>query len=274
MFLSRTIADAVDRVDGILGDPRVEDRQRKVRAVIGGQCSLAEGKRPAIQATFGGRFPFPALERRAHLFLDVGGDVQTTPDLAAGQVGQRTSNYQALLQYLSISTWPVAYGVKLQTFWKAGPQTSIRPFLRWEGRLDSIRLYASQEVFYRSDRAFGETTGFAVDYLLSENTHLRLQNGAQAETAGPPDVRLQHAVVLARALGEYGALSEEIGVRYGTGADTAGAYYAQLRWVDRVWRPWLEYVVSPGATLAWGTHHPEFGANVGLRVIFEDFLRQ
>jgi hypothetical protein len=274
LFLSRTIADTVDRVDKILGDPRVEDRQRKVRVATGVQCSLTEGKSPAFQATFGGRFPLPALERMAHLFLDLGGDVQSTAaNPVALQGGQPSTNYQALLEYLSLSKWPVAYGFKLQTFWQGGPQTNIGPFFRWEGHLDSIRLYASQEFFYRSDRAFGETTGFAADRLLTETMHLRFQNSAGAETVGSSGVDLQHAGVLLRSFGEYGALSQEIGVRYTTGPETNGQYYARVKWVDRVWRPWLEYQVNPGVALDWGSRDPEFAASLGLRVIFEDFLR-
>ncbi len=89
-----------------------------------------------------------------------------------------------------------------------------------------------------------------------------------------PGFDMLHAAILRQALREKGALSYEIGVSYNTSASGEGKTYTQIRLINRFWRPWLEFEIKPRADFPWLSEEVEYSLLLGIRVIFEEYLRR
>ncbi|HWR97850.1 MAG TPA: hypothetical protein VN317_05450, partial [Candidatus Methanoperedens sp.] len=75
--ICRTIAEVVDAADKAFGEPRVEDRERIVRAKVGIKSTLREREPAAWSVPHNLRLPLPALERQVNFFLDLTADTDT-----------------------------------------------------------------------------------------------------------------------------------------------------------------------------------------------------
>ena len=271
-LLGRTIADTVDRIDAVFGEPRVEDRQRKVRIELGLGVKAKEGGEYRVRTKFKARIPLPALERKANVFLDFGGGSRSRADSLDPALEEYDRKYLTSLEFLSLKKWPLSYGVRLRTRWDDGPQAGIKPFLRWEDQKDPWRFYINQEVYYKTDDKFGEITSGHVDYILNQVAFFRLFSSGEIifEDSG---VYMDHALLLRQSLKTYGALSYEVGMSYNTsdiGKDRKT--YAQVRLRKRVWRPWLELDLKPRVSVEWDDKEADFSLFCGFTVIFEEFL--
>jgi hypothetical protein len=271
-FLGRTIADTVDRVDAVFGEPRVEDRQRKVRVELGLGVKAKEGGEYRVRTKFKSRIPLPALERKANVFLDIGGGSRSRADSLDPDLEEYDRKALTSLGFLSLKKWPLSYGVRLRTRWDDGPQVEIKPFLRWEDQKDPWRFYLNQEVYYKTDDKFGTVTSGHVDYILNPVAFFRFFSEGEIifERSG---VYMEHAVHLRQSLKTYGALSYEVGMSYNTAnIEKEGETYAQIRLRKRVWRPWLELDLKPRMVVHWKDEKADFSVFGGFTVVFEEFL--
>ncbi len=266
------IADLVDDVDNLFGEPRVEDLQRKIKIELGTKYKLVDQGDNKLRGKFRARIPLPALERKANAFLDIGGGVRSDAEFLGPALDEYDRNVETSLQYISVRRWPFSLGAKFTVQWHQGPQPAIKPFLRWEGQRDRWRAYLDQEVSYSTEYRWGEITTGHLDYILGDNVYLRVftEGGTNQEIDG---FDMNHALLFRQSLGEFGALSYETGVLYNTDETKGGKTYAQIKLVHRIWRKWLELELKPRANFPWGTDVVRYSLMVGLTVIFEEYLR-
>lgn len=263
----------VDNIDRNIGEPRVEDRQVKVKLVTGVEALYREGGILKLKADVSGRLPLPSLERKAHLFFDLGGDVKSRTEVTSPIPENLKEGYEARLQYLSMKRWPVTYGLKFGVNWKGGPQTTIRPFIRREWRWDPYRIYLEESVYYKTDERYGEKTYGHLDYIFGNTGYLRLLTEATLKS-NVNGLNMGHALLFRQALGSNAVISYELGMSYNTLTARKGKNYAQIRWITKIWRPWLELEIRPKAIYYWKKkHRDEYNILLGINVIFEEFLR-
>lgn len=273
-MVGRRIADIVDRVDRTIGDPRVEDRQVKIKLTTGGQVTLQEGGGVQPKLIVGARLPLPSLERRSNLFLDVGGAATpSATELASPVVENVEKTGSAGLEYLSLTTWPVSFGVHLGMNYEAGPQGTIRPFVRWEKDLGPHRYYLTQEVFYKTKSGFGTRSYAHTDYVLGQEVgYFRFLSEAVWRLEGE-GVNVTHGLLFRQPVGASAVLSYESGMLYNDARIDRGRYFLQMRYITKVWRPWIELELNPAAVYFWDGSSQDYSFTVKLNIIFEEFLR-
>ena len=126
-------------------------------------------------------------------------------------------------------------GAHVELYWQNGPQTGLRPFVRWEGGEDPLRVHLEQQVYYLTDRHFGVRSIAELDRSLGESSFLRLLATVEAnqeiteELAGTgwntgsilPASAKTIRVEMTPDFGLGGAAVNEMGVR-GARGDFAG----------------------------------------------------
>jgi hypothetical protein len=278
--ISRGIAGVVDRVDRAFGEPRIEDRDRIVRAKIGGSLEVRQNNADSWTIPISLRLPLPALERRSNIFLQF----ESTAD-ASGDFEEVKSSFdegKAVSATILTRRSPrLETGARLELFWDDGPQTGVRPFLRVEQRLDPIRLSYEQQVYYLTDVQTGARGIFEADRLLEEQSFVRFTTSMDGNH-GTPGVSLEHSLGYLRPLPFVkAAFAAEVGVKYNTfdgdpethdsgSENDPDEGYARLRATGRVLRPWIEYEVIPVVHFPW--HHEdkvEPGITFILRAVFQ-----
>lgn len=271
-LFSRQIADLVDRVDQRFGEPRIEDRERKVKLAVGPRAVITEGGGQDLNLRAGARFPLPALERRANIFLDIGGDLESMGDFGTVDFSGAETNYSAAASIIARRLRPFSFGTVASAFWGDGVQWFIRPFMRFERRRDPWRCFFEQRVFYHTEKRVGERSGGYVDRILTTSSYLRFAASAEAhqELQG---FDLAEALMYRRSFIHDSGLSFEAGSEFPTADTAAGESYLQVRWRGRVWRDWLEYEIRPRVGFPWDRGEKVYSVLLELKIIFEDYLR-
>jgi hypothetical protein len=269
--MERGMVDVVNRVDRIFGEPRVEDRERKVKIVAGPRLVFKEAGVTEVRGRVSGRIPLPSLERRTNIFLEVGGRVDSQVESGVLNTQEREEQLVTRVEVLKRSELPVDLGLGAGVRWRSGPQGVVRPFIRWEHRSDQLRYYLSQEVIYRTDEGFAETTYVHLDQILDQVSFLRYFSDAtvENEVAG---VTMGHGTMYRRPWAENGAISYEVGVEYNTAHTERGRTYLQVHLVQKVLRPWLEFEIRPRVAYPWQGGGGSYSLFVGANVIFERYL--
>ncbi len=272
-IITRRIADMVDRTDRFLGEPRVEDRERKVELALGTGLTLHEEGGEDLHLNTSARIPLPALERKANVFLELGGKTKSLDDERGGEFSDTERSYEASASILARYLQPFSFGVGAGVLWDNGPEGFIRPFLRYESRRDPWRSFVEQQVYFKTNDLFGEKTSGHVDYILTSSSFLRFSSSAEVyqELTG---VDLGHTAMHRRLFTTNSALSLELQARYNTADLDAGETHFVIRWQGRVWRDWLEYEIRPRATFPWeDLGDVKYSLLFRLTVLFEDYLR-
>jgi hypothetical protein len=269
-WISLQLGDIVDRVDKMFGEPRVEDRLRIVQARLGGKAGFATGETADFGVSLRFRFPLPALQRRANLFLEYSSDTivdnlggvntiqnssaatrETEATLAAGIVKRLTDTFDFVGK--------VAYhGLR-----DYGPEASIRYERRWAPWM----FYAEQEAYWRTARHWGGKTGVSLTYevdpvsfirILSEAKYYQDQRGTDLTTGAS----------YRRPFFFGSVVSVDVGVQYNgydgdpkeenvTDLEEDGdQIVGRVRMVGRVWRDWIEWEVTPGYSYLWQHQDP------------------
>ncbi len=276
--VSRGIADMVDRIDRIMGEPRIEDRERIVRVRLGGRVTVEEGGNQDVSILATGRIPLPALERKANVFLDLGGSADSASDFGDLDLSDQKTSYRAGLSFIRLLPDEFVVGASTGLFWHSGIQTFIRPFLRYEDRRDPWRFFAEQGLFYDTDKGFGEKTIAHVDYIINPSLFFRVRSSAELFQEAP-GLEIDHTLILRQRFIADSVLSYEIGADYNTGPPDdedvdQDESFVQVRWRGRVWHPWLEYELKPRVTFPWDPGQDvELSCLFGLNILFEDYLR-
>lgn len=282
--ISRGIGDVVDGVDRAFGEPTITDREQIVRAKIGAAVSERENYESALSMPVSLRAPLPALQRRANIFLEANSvaDSLRSARSAADAFNDNKSFTAALITQI---TDAVHTGVRLNGFWDEGPQLAVRPFARWQWQRDPIRVLVEQEVSERTSEGVGEKTVIQFNRVLGETSFVRLHTSMEANK-GEPGPSFEHAVIYRRLFPGYELVfSAQLGARHNSyvgdsGTRTPGAEndtdegYLQFQATGKVYRPWLEYEVTPVAYVPWNHGDAlEFAITFELRFVYERFLR-
>ena len=269
--VSRSISDFVDRADHLFGEPRIEDRLRTVKVATGPAMDFASGGHRTFNQSLSARIPLPSLERKANLFLDVGSDVEAETEKEAIPTSDFRKSYQAGLSYLSFAR-VLSPGITLRGRWEDGPQGTLTPFVRWEKKADPFRIFLSQNVSYDSLDKLGEDSTVYMDYVVGDQAFVRLLTDASArqDVAG---LDMKHALIFRQLLSADAALSHELGLLYNTTSGTDGDIYAQIQWIFRAGKPWIEWELTPRIQAPQDRHLPlEYDFTISVRVIFEEFM--
>lgn len=283
--ITRGICDVVDATDRAFGDPRVEDRERIVRVSLGPSLEIRENAGADRSLPVAIRAPLPALERRANIFLQVDSRADSFADGgdSSGSLQEDTSISATILTRVAEA---VHTGARLDLYWKDGAQTGLRPFVRWEQRLDGVRMLLEQQGFLRSDDGFGARTVAQIDRVVHDNSFVRLRASIQTSEANEGIDQEQIAIYRRPFPLWNAALSVELGASHNrfdgdpaTGEVGAAAdpdeTFLRTRVTGKIWRPWIEYEVTPALHYLW--HHAdrrEWGVTLSLRFVYEDSLRR
>lgn len=286
--ISRGLADIVDAADRAFGEARVEDRERIVQAKIGPQVVVRTNEGTELAFPISTRIPLPALERKTNIFLQFDSSANKTDsfDRIISAIGDNKAFSAALVtKVLDVADT----GIRLDLYWNDGPQTGLRPFLRWESRPDPLRLYFEQQAYYKTDSGWGGKTIVQINRILTKESFLRFGTTSEynEELKG---VDQEHRLVFRRPFFWNSYLSAELGADYNTHLgpprrdDTINpslsleeqdgdAYYARLRTTGKLWFSWIEWEVLPGVYYVWHHEKPwEYGVTFTLRFIYEAYL--
>jgi len=278
--LTRGMGDVVDRVDRAFGEPRVEDRERIVRAKIGGSLELRQNNDASPTIPVSLRVPLPALERRSNIFLQFESTADASEDIEQARTSfDEGKSFSATI--LTRRSPRLETGARLELYWEDGPQTGLRPFLRLERRLDPIRLFYEQQFYYRTDVRAGAKGIFGVDRIFGERSFARFATSVEGNR-GTPGASLEHSLGYRRPMPFVeAAFAAEVGVTYNTydgdpetedpgSENDPDEGYARLRAIGRVLRPWVEYEIVPAVHFPWhGGDKAEFGVTFTLRAVLE-----
>lgn len=281
--ITRGINDVVDAADRAFGDPRISDREQLVQAKIGGAVRTRQNSGTTLALPVSARLPLPAAERRANIFLSVdsmGDPLSKTRDAASSLDANRAVSAGLITRV----TQDIHTGVRFDLFWDQGAQTGAHPFLRWEWQRDPFRVYVEQQVYERTEKGLGEQTTVELTLVFEQTGFLRFLTSMDANRHDPgityENSLLYRRLVPSREL----ALSAELGVvnnpySGNPGTATPGAandpdeVYFQVRATGKVYRPWLEYEVTPSVHVPWEHRDAlELGITVELRCVYESFL--
>lgn len=281
--ISRGLVDVVDAADRAFGERRVEDREKIVQLKLGPAVAFRENNDTRLTMPVSLRLPLPAFERRANIFLrvdsiaDSGGNAQEV----VSSLGDNKTFSATLISRIADL---FDLGLRVDVLWVDGPRTGLRPFLRWEKRVDPNRLLIEQQTYWRTAMGFGEKTIFQFDHILNDVAFLRLVSSIE-NNQYYPGRSYEHAVIYRRSLPSWNlALTAELGTRHNTydgnqKTNTPGAGndpdegYLQFGVTGRVLRPWIEYEVKPAAFIPWRIRDkPEYGITFMLRVVYESFF--
>jgi hypothetical protein len=259
----------VDRIDRALGDPRLDDVDRKVRLDTGLETVLREDDRWDVNARLNARIPLPAMERRFNLFLDLGAEELSSAGLLDTSLTPEDSNLRAQLQ-LHVPFWQkFGTGVSLRGRWEGGLQANLSPFIRYEDESGPWRWYVREEVSHDTRDHFQERTSGNLDYVLGEFGFLRLATDLTVKE-GRKALFLHHALILRHLAGASTVMSYEVGTNHhvwsGEEIEEPREVYALVRWTGRVWRPWLELQLEPEAVRDQDTG--EVACSLACRVTF------
>ncbi len=283
--ITRGICDIVDATDRAFGEPRVEDSERLVRLRIGTSVEVRENEGTSTSFPLSIRAPFPALERRANIFLQLDSRADTLTDGGEEADGgeERATLSATILTRLADA---VDTGVRFELRWNGGAQTGARPFLRWEGRLDGVRIRLEQQGYLRSDDGLGARTEVQLDRVVGDSSFVRLRS-AWETNEGIEGIDQEYVVIYRRPLPlRNAAVSLELGSAFNRfdgdpGSGVAGPEadpdetFFRARLTGKLWRPWIEYEISPAFHRLWHHEDPrEWGITFSLRLIYEDFLRR
>jgi len=282
--ISRGIADFIDDVDGAFGESRVEDRERIVQLKVGARVTLRKNNAPEYAVPIAIRLPLPALERRANIFLRL----DSVADASAGggdAVSSLDRNKAFTATLLTKILDEVDTGMHLNLFWKGGAQTGVTPFLRWEWLPDHYRFYVEQQVYYLTDRKFGAQNIFELDRIFDKVSFLRLRNILDVNQVYP-GMDVEHDLIYRRPFPLRGAaISAEIGATYNSfdgdpetqvrgAANDPDEAFARLRLTGTIFRPWIEYEITPGIYCPWRHQDNfEYGIMFTLRLAWAHALR-
>jgi hypothetical protein len=274
------MAEVVDGVDRAFGEARVDDRERIVRARIGGSLELRENNDASPTVPVSLRVPLPALERRSNIFLQFESTADASEDLEQARTSfDEGKSFSATI--LTRRTPRLETGARLELYWKDGPQTGLRPFLRLERDLDPIRLFFEQQLYYRTDDRGGAKGIFGVDRIFGDSSFVRFTTSVDGNH-GTSGTSFEHVLGYRRRLPfPNGALAAEIGTSYNTyhgdpeshdpgSENDPDEAYTRLHLIGRVIRPWVEFELIPAVHFPW--HHGdkmEFGVTFILRAVFE-----
>ncbi len=269
----RNLAEVVDRVDRVFGEPRAEDRERTVKGSVGARAEFRENAGPAYAVPISLRIPLPALERRANIVLRFDSVADATHGIEqAGESLDSNKTFSATL--IRRRTGELETGARVELYWRDGPQTGLRPFVRWEWQPAPIRFYLEQQIYYLTDLHLGAKTSVQADYVFEDASFLRLQTSVDGNKE-TPSVQVEHALIYRRSLAPSGAvISLETGAAYnpfdgdpGTRArgdeNDPDELYGKVRFIATVFRPWIEYEISPALHHPW--HHED---NLEYSVMF------
>jgi hypothetical protein len=282
--ICRGLADVIDVADRAFGEPRVEDREQIVQAKIGLSVEDRENEGAKLTVPITLRVPLPALERRANIYLRLDTVADPGAKAAADAAAPTDQSRTVTATVLSRFTKSLEGGVRLDVIWDDGPQTGLAPFVRWEWRSDPNRVYFEQQVYWRTNQGAGLKTILQYDRVLSPADYLRFRSSMESNHHDPGRA-YEHAVLYRRLVPERDlVLSAELGVKYSTydgdpetktpgAAEDPDEGYLQLRTTGKVWRPWIEYELTPAAHLPWRhSDKMEFGVTFTLRMVYESFL--
>ncbi len=286
-FLSGTYDKGISVIDGIdrtLGDPRVDDREEKVRVYTRLRTTWTDSEWLDVNASVNARIPFPAIQRRYHLFLDLDseGVIEDQSDSAnpPADNSYATSDdrdLRARLQFLYQLREAADIGVFTRLKWSGGLKAAMGPFAALDGEEIPWHWYVRSEVFYDLDDRWCGLLNGNIDYVLGDASYLRLASGV-AVKEGQSGLFLNHIASLKHRAGRSAAMSYEAGVVYDSlGGETLGGgpeeLFGLVRWIGRVWRPWLELEVRPKAAYLLTEERMEYSCMFLFKVIYERYLR-
>jgi hypothetical protein len=272
--LSRNIADVVDATDKAFGEPRIEDREQIVRVKVGLESKLREGGTRELKPKLNARIPLPATARRFNIFIEFTGDTETSGEYGDLGTGRYEDSYSATATMLKqLKDRDIEFGTKFGAHWKDSPGFFIKPFLRWDKRKDPWGFFIDQSVYYDTNDGFGTRTAGHIDYILTKVSYLRFFSAAETYQEIDGGWDLEHALIYRRPFFLGSILSTEGWVLYNPGYIKDDKAYVRMRWIGRIWRPWLEYEVQP--RIEWKREDDfasEFMLIMALHIYFEDYL--
>ncbi len=290
-FLSNTYDKGIGVIDGIdrtLGDPRMDDREEKVRVYTRLRTTWTDGEWLDVNASVNARVPFPAIQRRFHLFLDLDseGTVDEQSDAASpsaddsygtSYASSDDRDVRARLQFLYELREATDIGFFTRMKWSGGFKAALGPFVRLEGKEVPWHWYTRGEVFYDLDDRWCGSLAGNIDYALGDVGYLRLASGVAVKES-QPGLFLDHVASLKHRVGESSAMSYEVGVVYDSLAgetldDGSEEVFGLVRWIGRVWRPWLELEVRPKAAYLLTEEKMEYSCMFLFKAIYERYLR-
>jgi len=268
-----------EKVDRIFGEQYVVDRERKVQIRVGLETTFNDdGTSIDTGVNLGLRVPLPAAERRFNSFINIGGDMNELGAVSNPNFSKSEKNYSVTARLLGRLRDNLEAGIALDFLRSFDAIFSVRPFVRFEQRSDSMRYYFEQQIIWDSDNSWDTRTDLDLDRTFGSKLFLRLRNRGEYSFADP-GASVAHGLIVRRGVFETDGLSLELWLEYNTAKDDPTTIkddtilYAQLRLRGRIWRNWLEYELRPIYTIPIDTDRTSFfGFFVSLTVVWDSYL--
>ncbi len=165
-----TIATS-DHIDNFFGSPSVFTRMNSTRVQVSPSVLIKQDEGIEPNVSFGANLELPLAEERFHLFFDnIDGDMINPNGMPSPAKEKNSENAFGVLMKLYDSEW-------LETHLTFGTRKIYYPYARytitarWEK--GPWMLEPSQELLFRTDDGWEETTGFTANRKLSNNRMLR-----------------------------------------------------------------------------------------------------
>ncbi len=165
-----TIATS-DQIDNFFGSPSVFTRMNTTRVQVSPSILIKQDEGIEPNVSFGANLELPLAEERFHLFFDnIDGEMINPNGMPSPAKNKNSENAFGVLLKLYDSEW-------LETHLTFGTRKVYYPYARytitarWER--GPWMLEPSQELLFRTDDGWEETTGFTANRKLSKNRMLR-----------------------------------------------------------------------------------------------------
>jgi len=265
-MVSAGVVEAVDRIDRLFGDARLDDDTGETRLRLRLGLRYSEFDKLSFETKVRLRVSLPQLERRLQLIID--DDVEADGVRSGGNVSDafRDTRPDAALRFLfgsgSYHGSSVDAGVRF-----SGPRQG---FLRWRGWIavpvPDWDLRFIQTVAWYTATGFAETTEMRWTRLLSEQWWVRSSTrlGWEEEISG---ITAQQSFMVGKELSERRGYRLEVGGIWPEIPDPLQTlYYAEFTYRQRLYKDWLFLELAPGVDFR---RERNYEANLGFAIRLE-----
>lgn len=246
--VSKRVLQSAQTIDEFFADDRVLDETNETQLRLNTTVRYEDGRDLTMRLSLKGRISMPYLEERFLLFFETDGRERDVRDQFS-DTATVTDDDKSLftgVRFVPRETRRSRLSLDGGLRWRGGPV----PFLRVRGRrtwvLGDWAIRGTQQVFWFSDRGFGETTTLDFDRWLDE-THFFRMSPSMTWAEDSRGVELSQQFNLYHYMREDTMVGFELDVEgFTRPSGRVDKYEGTLRWRQRTKLDWLFFEVAPG----------------------------
>lgn len=261
-----------ETIDNFFGDPSVFTRMNSTRVQVSPSLRVKqdEGIEPGV--SFGANLELPMAEQRFHLFFDnTDGDMLNPNTTPPSTKNKNTENAFGVLMKLYNSEW-------LETHITFGTRKIYYPYARytitarWED--GPWMIEPSQELLFRADDGWEETTGVMVNRKLAKNRMLRSSSsGVWGKDSNGYEMNQTFSFFSMRNIGlDVGGYSVSFAIDgHVSGSGVMDNYTLNTKYRRRLKWDWLFVEIKPQIEFPRDrSYDPVLSLEVQMDIIFQE----